>query len=62
MRKAKRITARKYQGDDAYSWAVFLNGRPVYTGLSRGSVKYYKDLVEKMGSKEQEDKTHKGSL
>jgi hypothetical protein len=39
------ITARKYGGDDAYSWAVFLHGMLAYSGLSRDSVNYYKGLV-----------------
>jgi len=39
------ITARKYQGDDYYSWAVFLNGAPVYTGMSRRDVNHFKTLV-----------------
>lgn len=38
----KRITARKYQGDDSYSWAVFVDGRPRMTGLSKSEVPYYK--------------------
>lgn len=41
----KRITARKYMGDDIYSWAVFLDGKPAYTGLSKGQVSYYKSLI-----------------
>ena len=45
MVKAK-ITARKYLGDDKYSWAVFRDGRPVVTGLTRREVAYYKKLVE----------------
>ncbi len=44
VRKPK-ITARKYQGDDAYSWAVFVNDHPVVTGLARSSVPYYKQLA-----------------
>lgn len=38
----KRITARKYQGDDAGSWAVFVDGRPLVTGLTKSEVPYYK--------------------
>lgn len=41
----KRVTARKWGGDDAYSWAVFLDGRPGYTGLSQSSTRYYRKLV-----------------
>ena len=42
-----KITARKYMGDDKYSWAVFVDGRPVVTGLLRSQVAYYKRLVAK---------------
>lgn len=38
----KKITARKYQGDDKYSWAVFVNGVPKVTGLGKSEVKYWK--------------------
>jgi len=38
----QRITARKYLGDDASSWAVFIDGRPFVTGLTRSEVAYYK--------------------
>lgn len=37
-----KITARKYEGDDCYSWAVFHDGRPVVTGLGRDQVNHYK--------------------
>lgn len=43
--KQQKITARKYGGDDAYSWAVFKNGNPIVTGLSRGEVDYYKRQI-----------------
>ena len=38
----KRIKARKYVGDDLYSWAVFIDARPWVTGLGRSEVPYYK--------------------
>ena len=38
----KRVTARKYEGDDKYSWAVFIDGRPFVTGLGQSEVDYYK--------------------
>lgn len=44
MRKPK-ITARKYMGDDAHSWAVFVDGRPAVTGLSRSQVAYFKKVI-----------------
>jgi len=42
-----RITARKYLGNDGASWAVFLNGQPVVTGLTQREVPYYKRLTLK---------------
>ena len=36
------ITSRKAGGDDAYSWAVFINGRMMVNGLSSREVPYYK--------------------
>lgn len=41
----RRVTARKHMGDDAGSWAVFLDGRPVVTGLNKSEVSYYKRQV-----------------
>lgn len=43
----KRVTSRKYMGDDAYSWAVFLDGKPAYTGLSQGQRRHYTALLNK---------------
>ena len=39
------ITAKKYMGDDKYSWAVFLDGAPKVTGLSKNEIKYYQDQI-----------------
>ena len=50
----RRITARKSGGDDAESWAVFVDGREVFNGMNRGSVPYYKRLaVEMLDKREQ---------
>ena len=38
----KRVTARKHGGDDAYSWAIFVDGRVRLEGLSATEVAYYK--------------------
>jgi hypothetical protein len=38
----KRVSARKYMGDDMYSWAVFIDGKPFVTGLGNSQVDYYK--------------------
>lgn len=43
---SSRIKVRKYMGDDIYSWAVFLDGAPAYTGLSKGQSNFYRDLVQ----------------
>lgn len=43
--KPPKVTARKYFGDDAQSWAVFVNGIPFVTGLSRREVPHYKTLA-----------------
>lgn len=39
----RRITARKWGGDDAGSWAVFIDGRQFVNGLTRPEVPYYKE-------------------
>lgn len=44
-RKTPRVTARKYRGDDAYSWAVFLDDRPIVTGLGHREVPYWKQRI-----------------
>ena len=41
-----RVTARKYQGDDRASWAVFIDGVPYVTGLTRPEVSYYKKQAQ----------------
>jgi len=43
--KKRGITAKKYMGDDEYSWAIFVNNRPIMTGLTRSEVPYYKRQV-----------------
>lgn len=48
MAKPKRVTARKYMGDDLYSWAVFIDGHPFVTGLGHREVPYYKKVAEEL--------------
>jgi len=43
--KKYSITAKKHEGDDSYSWAIFHKGQPVVSGLSRPEVAYYKNQV-----------------
>lgn len=45
-----KVTIAKHNGNDAYSWAVFHNGRiahPSLTGLNRAQAVYYRDMVKK---------------
>ncbi|ATS92410.1 hypothetical protein DLP05_038 [Stenotrophomonas phage vB_SmaS_DLP_5] len=45
--RTPKITARKYGGNDEYSWAVFIDGRPFVTGLSKREVPHYKSVAAK---------------
>lgn len=49
----KRITAKKYMGDDAASWAVFLDGRPVVTGLYQREVSYHRKRIQELVEKKE---------
>lgn len=44
-----RVTIRKWNGDDLYSWAVFVDGvvRTGLTGLNRRQAQYYRDQLKK---------------
>lgn len=44
---AARVTIKKWNGDDAYSWAVFVDGVPQtsLSGLNRRQAAYYRDQV-----------------
>lgn len=51
--KKHRIKSAKYGGDDCYSWAVFRNGSPVITGISKRCVPYYmRQIVQNLEGKE----------
>lgn len=44
-----KVTSRKYEGDDRYSWAIFRSDFPhfpVYSGLTKREIPYYKKQVE----------------
>lgn len=51
--RAMRVRIRKYNGDDAYSWAVFVDGQVVrdLTGLNRHQARYYRDMIKKEQAK-----------
>lgn len=46
-----KITAKKWNGDDLYSWAIFRDGEVVFAGLSKHQVPYYREKA-KQGYKE----------
>ena len=37
-RASRRVRVRKHLGDDRYSWVLFIDGRPTYTGQSRDQI------------------------
>lgn len=44
-----KISARKYEGDDKYSWAIFRSDFPhfpVYSGLTKPEIPHFKKLVQ----------------
>jgi hypothetical protein len=50
-----KLTARKFNGDDQHSWAIFRDGqsRPVVTGLSKRQIPYYKRLIQQTVEKKE---------
>lgn len=49
--KRSKITVGKYNGNDAYSWAVFVDDRPAVTGLSRAEVPYHRKAITELVAK-----------
>ena len=45
MAKVK-VTAKKHNGDDAYSWAIFVDNQVRIGGLHKSEVNYYKRQVK----------------
>lgn len=41
--RKRRVRIAKYEGDDIYSWALFVDGRPRYTGMSRSEASWRRD-------------------
>lgn len=39
----------KCEGDDLYSWALFVRGRAAYTGMSRSEAKWRRDRYVSLG-------------
>jgi hypothetical protein len=50
----RKVTTRKYGGNDACSWAIFIDGRVVagLTGLNRGQASYYRTQVRERLARE----------
>ena len=44
--KKPKVTVRKFNGDDNYSWAVLIDGVVVYSGLHSSERKHYKKLAQ----------------
>lgn len=39
----------KHEGDDKYSWALFINGRPAYNGMSKSEAEWRRKEYVKKG-------------
>jgi hypothetical protein len=50
LEEAVKVSIRKYEGDDEYSWAVFKSdqSRPVVAGLGKREAQYHKQKIEQM--------------
>lgn len=48
-RRKKEAAIRKSGGDDLYSWALFINGRDVYNGMSRSEAQWRRDRYIRSG-------------
>lgn len=47
-----KVTIKKWNGDDLYSWAVFVDGQVQLqlTGLNRSQAQYYRDQLKRRTS------------
>lgn len=41
--RKKEVRINKFEGDDIYSWALFYNSQPVYTGMSKSEAIWRRD-------------------
>ena len=55
----RKVTSRKWMGDDAGSWAVFVEGQdePVVSGLTRREVPYEIRRVKEILAERERDAT-----
>ena len=49
-----KITVQKVGGNDAYSWAVLRDGRPMITGLSQNEAAYHQRKIRQMYEQKEE--------
>jgi hypothetical protein len=49
-----KITAKKWNGNDKYSWAIFISGKnkPIITGLAKSEIPFYKKQIQEKILKE----------
>lgn len=47
--RRRRSRIAKYEGDDLYSWALFIDGRVAYSGMSRSEAKWRRDKYIERG-------------
>lgn len=43
LARKKRARIAKHEGDDVYSWALFIDGRVAYNGMSRSEATWRRD-------------------
>lgn len=48
--RKKTVRIRKYEGDDLYSWALFIDGQVKYNGMSRSEAEWRRDRYIKEGT------------
>lgn len=47
--RRKHSSYKKWDGDDAYSYALFIRGRVAYSGMSRSEAKWRRDRYVETG-------------
>lgn len=48
-RRRKDSAVKKWEGDDRYSYALFVNGRVAYSGMDLGEAKWRRDRYIQTG-------------
>lgn len=47
--RKKSVRIMKWGGDDIYSWSMFLNGREVYSGMSKSEASWRRNRYIESG-------------